>query len=202
MRNRIEHESGLRGVYPEPVDLIRRKELSRLDVHCRRFIALSPIVFLATSGADGTCDVSPRGDAPGFVAVLGDRRLAIPDRKGNNRLDSMSNILANPHVGLLFVIPGIWDTLRVNGPAAITADGNVLSEMAVDGKTPSAAILVEVDEAYLHCGRAFKRGRVWDSQRFTSPKEMPTLGAMLSDQVNPDSAEQALLIDSEEEDLY
>lgn len=192
----------LRHRYPAPADLIRRKQLSRLDHHCRRIIELSPLVCLATADADGACDVSPRGDAPGFVRILDDRRLAIPDRTGNNRLDSLRNIAENRHVGLLFLVPGVDDTLRVNGRAEVVADEGLLAGMAVGGRLPLSAIVVRVEEAYLHCGRALKRARLWDPTTFAPRGTLPPLGQMLADQTRPDDAERELLAKSEQTELY
>lgn len=198
----IDSLAALRARYGEPHPLVLRKQLDALDGHCRRFVARSPLVFVATAGADGRCDVSPRGDGPGFVHVLDDHRLALPDRKGNDRLDGLTNVLENPRAGLLFVVPGCDDTLRVNGRAAITADPALLASMAVAGKQPLSALIVTAEEVFLHCGRAFKRGRVWDPESFAARGELPTLGAMLRDQTAPDAAERRLLADSETAELY
>jgi PPOX class probable FMN-dependent enzyme len=147
----------LRALLGEPSDVARKKQVDRLDEHCREFIARSPFVLLATSDAAGRCDVSPKGDPAGFVLVLDERHLVIPDRPGNRRLDGMRSILANPHVGLLFLVPGRGETLRVNGHASIVRDAELLARLAVGGKTPRLAIGVEVEEVFLHCAKAFKR---------------------------------------------
>jgi hypothetical protein len=198
----IESEQALRAIYPEPVDLVRRKQLERLDRHCRRFIALSPLAMLATSSADGRCDVTPRGDGPGFAQVLDDFHIVIPDRVGNNRVDAMRNILSNPRAGLLFIIPGIHDCLRVNGAAHIVTDDWLLASMSVDGRPPAAAITIVVEEAYLHCGKAFKRSRVWDPARFAPQGAIPPLAVMLADQTRPDRSETDLLAGAESAPLY
>jgi PPOX class probable FMN-dependent enzyme len=194
----------LRDRYPPPLALIERKVRPALDAHCRALIARSPLVMVATVGADGGCDVSPRGDPPGFVAVLDDRHLAIPDRKGNNRLDALRNVLAHPAVGLLFVVPGHDDTLRVNGTARISTDPALLEPMAAASRVPACALVVEVEEAFLHCGRAFKRGRVWDPATFVAPGELPTIGQALREQTAPDAQELRLIAESERggDDLY
>jgi len=194
--------AALRALYPPPHPLVLRKQLDRLDAHCRRFVARAPLAFLATAGADGRCDVSPRGDGPGFALALDDRTIALPDRKGNNRLDGLLNVLENPHAGLLFVVPGIDDALRVNGRAAITTDPALLERMAVGGRLPRSALVVTVEEAFLHCGRAFKRSRAWDPERFAAREELPTIAQALRDQTAPDRAERTLLDASEQAELY
>jgi PPOX class probable FMN-dependent enzyme len=179
----ISDAAGLRQVYAEPSELVQRKKLDRLDPHCRNFIAHAPFVVLATSGADGSVDASPRGDAPGFVQVVDERTLLIPDRRGNNLLDSMGNILGTGEVGLLFLVPGIGETLRVNGTARIVADPALLEAMAVDGKPPSAAIEVTVREAFLHCAKAMIRSRLWQEDYRVGRETIPTLGKMIADQL-------------------
>ncbi len=181
---------GLRRCYPPPTANVRRKSLAALDPHCRRFIALSPFLCLGSSGPDGA-DVSPRGDAPGFVQVLDDRTLLIPDRPGNNRLDSLSNLVANPQVGLIFMIPGVNDTLRVNGLARITTDPALLARAAINGKQPASALLVEVREAFLHCAKALMRSRLWQDDYRVDRATLPTLGKMYADQLKGFTAEQA-----------
>src|SRR5712691_1577838 len=152
-------EAEIRAMVGTPVARSLLKEQPRIDEHFRAFIARSPFLLLATSGADGTCDVSPKGDAPGFVRVLDERRLVIPERNGNKRLDGMKNILANPHIGLIFLVPGRSETLRVNGRAWITRDPALLEPMAMEGVTPRLAIGVEVQQAFFHCVKSFRRGR-------------------------------------------
>ncbi|HZQ35167.1 MAG TPA: pyridoxamine 5'-phosphate oxidase family protein, partial [Dehalococcoidia bacterium] len=151
---------------------------------CRAFIARSPFALLGTASAAGFCDVSPRGDLPGFARVLDERTLVLPERPGNRRTDSLSNIIENPQVGLLFLVPGIEETLRVNGRAAISADAELLASMAVQGKAPRLAIVVEVREAYLHCAKAFRRSQLWDVSRHADRGELPSLGCMLRDQLH------------------
>src|SRR5579859_8227590 len=139
-RDVVTSKEALRALMGEPTELVLRKQLSALEVHSRAFIARSPFVLLGTSNARGMCDVSPKGDMPGFVRVLDDKTLAIPDRVGNRRIDSLLNILDNPHVGLLFLVPGIGETFRVNGSAIIVRDENLLRTMEVQGKNPNVAI--------------------------------------------------------------
>lgn len=173
----------LRARYGSVHALAAKKVLPRLDRHCRAFIALSPFVVLGTSDAEGRQDVSPRGDAPGFVTVLDDRTLAIPDRMGNRRVDSLSNVLANPHAGLLFLVPGVDETLRVNGRAQVSTDPELLAALSLKGKPALSALVVEVEEAFLHCGRAVSRGRLWDPACRIERRSLPSLNRMVEEQI-------------------
>ena len=173
----------LREVYPEPKGRTVRKVIDHLEEHCRAFIALSPFVLLSTAGADGKGDVTPRGDAPGFVAVLDDNTLAIPDRPGNNRLDSMENLLFNPSVGLIFFIPGVNETLRINGTAQIRTDQELCQRFAVAGRLPPSVLVVTVREAFLHCAKSIMRSRLWDADAQVERSLMPTIGQIISDQL-------------------
>jgi uncharacterized protein len=177
--------SELRPLYSHPSTLARAKQLSVIDAHCRNFIARSPLVMIGSVHPARGMDVSPRGDAPGFVRVLDEHHLAIPDRPGNNRLDTLENLLANPAIGLFFLIPGIEETLRVNGTARLTRALWLLESMAVSGKTPKLAIVVTVTEAFLHCAKALKRARLWGGEYHLERKELPTLGRMIIEQTNP-----------------
>jgi len=171
----------LRGCYPRPLERSLRKSLTKLDAHMRHFISLSPFLCLGTSG-DGGGDVTPRGDSPGFVHVLDDQTLLIPDWPGNNRLDSLTNVVANPNVGLLFLIPGVNETLRVNGSAEITMEPALLERWTVNGKHPRSAMRVTVREAYLHCAKALMRAKLWEDDYRIERKELPTYAQMLKDQ--------------------
>ena len=185
-----EHEQGrtyraegdLRGTMGETMEISVKKCIPSLDRHCKEFIERSPFLCIGTSGAGGRADVSPRGDPPGFVQVLDDNTLFIPDRPGNNRLDTMTNIIENPNVGLLFLVPGFDDTLRVNGTATIVRDDALAQAAAVNGKEPKVGIRVKVEEAFLHCAKAFKRSRLWDEKSRQDRKEMPSLGRMILEQ--------------------
>jgi PPOX class probable FMN-dependent enzyme len=154
----------LREVLPEPHEFALRKEITFIDEHCRAFIERSSFVFLATSDASGRCDVSPKGDVPGFVEVLDEHTIAIPDRPGNNRADSLTNIMENPHAGLIFLIPGAEWTLRVNGRASVVRDSEILERCAVQGKTPLLAIAIEVEEVFLHCPKCMRRSGLWEAE--------------------------------------
>lgn len=172
----IRSEAQLRDLVGEPAPLTCAKISDRLNPMTRLFVERSPLVCLATSDADGTCDLSPRGDPAGFVRILDERTLLIPERPGNRLADSLRNILANPHVGLLFIVPGATDTFRVNGRATITTDASLLAPSAVEGKAPRLGVLVDIDEAYTQCSKAFLRSQLWDPQRFVDPASMPTGG--------------------------
>lgn len=180
-------EAGLRALFPSVSELARLKQLDRLDRHCRNFIAHSPFLVIGSTRDGKGTDVSPRGDAPGFVQVIDDTTLVIPDRPGNNRLDTMSNLVHEPEVGLIFFIPGVDETLRVNGTASLTRDPAVLARAEVNGKRPTMAIRVAVREAFLHCGKALKRSRLWQQDYRVDPKSFPSLGRMIVDQVRPDN---------------
>ena len=189
-------EGDLRGLFEAPTDRVIRKQLPKLDKYCRRFIELSPFVCLATSDAEGNTDVSPRGDAPGFVRIIDDRTLVIPERRGNNRLDSLANIVANPKVGLLFLVPGINETLRINGGGTIVDDPDVLAAAEANGKLPTVAVVVTVTEAFLHCGKAMIRSKLWAEETQVDRKVLPGLGRMVMEQIEgrelgADEAKQA-----------
>jgi len=181
----VTSERDLREIVGVPAARSLQKERSTLDAHFRAFIAHSPFLLMATAGADGRCDVSPKGDAPGFVVVLDERRLVIPDRPGNKRLDGMANLLANPHVGLIFLVPGREETLRVNGRASITNDPALLGRCVVQGKTPLVAIGVEVEQCFLHCVKAFRRSKLWAHAEWPAPDALASMAQVLFDQIQP-----------------
>ena len=186
----IDSSSALRECYPPVIERARLKTLRRLDQHCRQFIGLSPFLCLGTSAESGA-DVTPRGDQPGFVHVLDDSTLAIPDWRGNNRLDSLTNVVSNPQVGLLFLIPGVDETLRVNGVAVITTDPAILESWSVNGKQPASALVVTVEEAFLHCGKALIRSRLWHDTYKIDRAQLPSYGQMMKDQIKiADSVEE------------
>jgi PPOX class probable FMN-dependent enzyme len=172
-------EAALRELLGEPIALVAAKACDHLTAQTRRFVELAPFVCLATSDELGNCDVSPRGDPVGFVRIFDDRTLLVPDRPGNRLADSLRNILRNPHVGLLFVIPGVDDTFRVNGRATLTTDAALLAPSAIEGKPPRLGILVDIDTAYTQCSKAFLRSHLWDPARFRDRKELPSNGEIL-----------------------
>jgi uncharacterized protein len=189
----IENPRQLRELYGEPMERSVKKELTRLDRHCRNFIALSPFLVIASSDPSGRCDASPKGDAPGFVRVIDDRTLLIPDRLGNNRIDTLGNLLARPGVGLIFFVPGINETLRVNGRAQVTTDPELLEPLAVNGKVPRSGILVAAEEIYFHCGKALIRSDLWNSEKHVTRGSWPSLGRIIAEQIggmDPDEAER------------
>jgi PPOX class probable FMN-dependent enzyme len=175
----ITTEAELRELLGNPADLVVSKIADRLNDLTRQFIERSPFVCLATSSPDGSCDVSPRGDPAGFVRILDERTLLIPDRPGNRLADSLRNILANPHVGLLFLVPGVGDTFRVNGRAQLVTDTDLLASCEVDGKVPKLGILVEVEEAYTQCSKALVRSDLWNAEKHVDRAELPSPGEIL-----------------------
>ena len=197
--------SSLRECYSEePSERARLKVQRMLDGHMRNFIALSPFVCLGSS-SDAGADVTPRGDQPGFVHVLDDHTLLIPDWPGNNRLDTLMNIEANPQVGLLFLIPGFNESLRVNGTAEVSLDPALIERWTVNGKHPRSVVRVSVHEAFLHCGKAILRAKLWDESSKVDRSALPPFGQMLKDQTGVrDSAEaiQASVDDAYKTRLY
>lgn len=182
----IDTESALRALYAEPSERAVRKQFDRLDAHCRRFIALSPFLVLASADETGRADASPRGGEPGFVKVLDDRTLLIPDSKGNNRLDSLVNLLRRPGVGLLFLIPGVDETLRVNGEAAISTDAALIERCDAGRHRPKLVLRVSVREAYLHCAKSLMRAKLWDPAARNERSVLPTMNQMIKDQIGQD----------------
>lgn len=175
----VETTADLERIYGAPLERSLRKQLDHLDEYCRAFIAASPFLILGTQQPGGCADNSPRGDKPGFVRVADERTLLIPDRRGNNRVDALHNILENSAVGLLFLIPGITHTLRVNGDAVISTDPDLLAQFAVEGKAPRTVLILTVKEAYAHCSRALVRADLWNPARHVHEGAVPTFGAML-----------------------
>ena len=198
----IESLADLRRLYAEPGERALRKQLTRLDPHCRRFIELSPFLVIASGGATDM-DASPRGGEPGFVRVVDETTLWIPNSSGNNRLDTLANLLADNRVGLLFMIPGVDETLRINGTARLTADTNKLNAFASMKRPPKLLIEVTVREAYLHCAKALMRSRLWSADAQCDRASLPTLGEMLRDhtgiETKPES--QAEMVERYEREL-
>ena len=172
-------------------ELAAHKVMPRLDRHSRAFIALSPFLVLATSDGTGGVDASPRGDAPGFVIPLDDTTLLLPDRPGNRRLDSYSNVLRQPGLGLLFLVPGFNETLRVNGTARIVSDSALLAQLEAQGKVPATGLVIAIDEVFFHCGKALIRSQLWNPERHVERKSFPSLGRIVADQTAMVTAEAA-----------
>jgi uncharacterized protein len=185
---KIDDISALRALYPAVHAIAERKQLNHIDPHARRFIALSPFVLLATADAEGRHDVSPRGGPAGFVHVADARTLLIPDWQGNNRLDSLANIVVTGEAGLLFLIPGVDETLRINGPAEIHADETLRAQFVERGRMPTTVVRVTVREAFLHCAKAFMRSELWSPAAIQDRSVLPTLGQMIRDQVGSSEA--------------
>ncbi len=193
--SRTEHlitdESALRELIGAPTESVCSKVTTRLNELTRQYIERSPFLCIATSDAEGNCDLSPRGDPAGFVRVLDDSTLLLPERPGNRIADTLTNILANPHVGLLFLVPGATETFRVNGRATLTTDHVLLDPCAVEGKVPKLGVLVAIDEAYTQCSKAMLRSHLWDPERFVEQADLPSNGQILrvinGERIDPDA---------------
>ncbi|WP_433705415.1 pyridoxamine 5'-phosphate oxidase family protein [Paraburkholderia sacchari] len=185
--------------YGAPNERSVRKEIDHVNADYRRFIELSPFVVLATGGPEGL-DCSPRGDVPGFVRILDSRTLALPDRPGNNRVDSLRNMVAAPQVGLLFMVPGVGETLRVNGRARVSLDPELLASFAMDGKPPRSVLLIDVQSVYFHCAKAIVRSNLWDPAHHVERSQMPSAGEMLR-RVNAEQYGETFDVERYEADL-
>lgn len=192
-KNIVATEEELRSIIGYPSELVKNKVITQLDHHCIDFIAKSPFLVMSTSDNCGYCDASPRGDQPGFVYVLNEKQLIIPERPGNKKIDSLNNILSNPKVGLLFFIPGLGETLRINGQAAIVKDEELLLNMAVGGKSPLLGIGVEVEECFIHCAKAFKRSNFWEPNTWPEKTDLPAAAKILLEHARlPDSTVESI----------
>ena len=174
----IREEAELAALYPPALERSVRKQMDHLDDHCRAFIAASPMLIMGTQS--GTADNSPRGDVPGFVKVADDHTLLIPDRRGNNRLDSLRNLVKNPAVGLLFLIPGVNESFRVNGEAVISRDPALTEQFVMQGQAPRTVIVVKVKEAYIQCSRALVRSDLWNPAKYATPGSLPSMGTVMA----------------------
>lgn len=175
----IQSEAELTAMYPPALERSLRKQIDHLDQYCRAFIAASPMVIVGTQG-ENAADNSPRGDVPGFVKVADDYTLLIPDRRGNNRLDTLRNLVRNPRIGLLFLIPGIHEAFRVNGDASLSREPALLAQFEMQGKLPLTVIVVRVKEAYVHCSRALVRADLWNPAKHAPRESVPSMGTMLA----------------------
>lgn len=187
----IDSEGELRARFGEVHPLAVAKSRPALDRYSRQFIAMSPFLVISTADAGGKADLSPRGDPPGFVHVVDDRTILIPDRPGNNRLDTMANITANPNVGCLFFIPGFEDTLRLNGKARITGDTALLAPCSVNGKVPAAGIVISIEEVFLHCAKALKRSKLWGPDYRQDRSQMPSIARIIMEQTCESGVDEA-----------
>jgi len=174
----IREEAELAALYPPALERSVRKQMDHLDDHCRAFIAASPMLIMGTQS--GTADNSPRGDVPGFVKAADDHTLLIPDRRGNNRLDSLRNLVKNPAVGLLFLIPGVNESFRVNGEAVISRDPALTEQFVMQGQAPRTVIVVKVKEAYIQCSRALVRSDLWNPAKHAAPGSLPSMGTVMA----------------------
>jgi uncharacterized protein len=184
---KIDSLDALRSLYGPAKERAVRKQLPSLDSHCRRFVALSPFVVLSSTGRNGAMDASPRGGAPGFVLAPDAGTLLLPDASGNNRLDTLQNIVETGRLGLLFMVPGIDETLRVNGSAVVSTDADLLVAFAGSARPPKLVIRVEVREAYLHCAKALMRSKLWSPERHQERSVLPTMGQMLAEQIGDEA---------------
>lgn len=183
-QNLIESEEALREILGTPSEGVIKKSQPFISKHVQTFIQRSPFLLIGTSNSAGAHDVSPRGDKPGFVKLLDERTIMIPDRPGNRRLDTMVNILNNPNIGLIFLIPGIDETVRINGHAVISRDESLLALTEVEGKRSQVVIVAEVREVFFHCAKAFRRSQLWNAEARAARSEVPTLGQVLKDSNN------------------
>jgi uncharacterized protein len=189
--------AGLRQRYRDPHPFVLRKQIDHVDEGARSFIARSSFVLVATASSSGV-DVSPRGGPPGFVQVLDEHRIAMTDLSGNNRLDTFINLLDQPRVGMLFVIPGLEETLRVNGRATLTADPAILEATAIEGRAAPVAIGVDVEECFVHCAKALRRGGLWDPARWPGRDERPSPAQLLKDHIGLEFTAEEIEADLEE----
>lgn len=178
----ITTEAELRKSYPAPMSRATGKILDRLDKHCCAILERSPFCVISTQGPDGA-DISPRGDPPGFIRILDEHTLLLPDRIGNNRLDAFANLLTNPRIGMLILVPGMGETLRINGTAKITNDKRLLEDSSVEDRVPKVGLIIRVEEAFLHCPKALIRSGLWDASRHIDRASLPSYAAMLLDHV-------------------
>jgi PPOX class probable FMN-dependent enzyme len=203
--NVITSENELRDIMGYPSEIVTRKTINYIDEHCRSFIEKSPFITIATSDLSGNFDVSPKGDPAGFVKILSDKVLAIPDRPGNRKADTLSNVIQNPNIGLIFLIPGIKETLRVNGEAKIVTDQKVLELLSCQGKPPALAIIVDVKEAFMHCAKCIIRSNLWMKVDDTQERSLPSLAKALIDHGKLDISHQELdgmIKEDEKTNLY
>jgi PPOX class probable FMN-dependent enzyme len=201
----IESREQFRAIMREPSEKVTRKTLSKLDIHCKNFINRSPFILLTSADSDGNQDASPKGDPAGFVAILDDHTLAIPDRPGNHRADTIENIIQNPNVGIIFLGPGKTETLRVSGTAEIVRDEKLRTSMSVNGRLPNFVLVVTVKEAFFHCSKCMIRSKLWQPEEWPSLEGLPLLAETVVDAGKLDiSVEEMhqIILNDEKERLY
>ena len=201
----IETREQFRSIMGEPSDKVTRKSLSALDKHCGVFIGRAPFMLIASADSNGKTDVSPKGDPIGFVKILDDKTLAIPDRLGNKRADTIENVLQNPSVGLIFLIPGKTETLRVSGKAQVVRDEALRDSMAVKGKSPDFVIIVTVEEAFFHCSKCMIRSKLWQTEHWPDLQGLPRLAQTMVDGGKLELTEgemHEIVVNDERERLY
>lgn len=204
-KNILSSEEELRSLLGEPSKRAEDKVISKIDTHCKTMIMHSPFLVLSTSNQNGTCDASPRGDSPGFVHIIDEKHILIPERPGNKRIDSLRNLITNPHVGLLFFIPGMQETLRINGRAFIIRDQEWIEKMSVNGRHPLVGIVVEVEEIFIHCAKAFIRSGLWNQVTWPQRENLPTMSEILKVHASLETALEEIddsLIESYTQKLY
>ncbi|MFD2923240.1 pyridoxamine 5'-phosphate oxidase family protein [Halobacillus naozhouensis] len=189
-RKPVHSKDELYSLQGKPGKIAEHKVIHYIDELSKQFLSYSPFVVVSTSNAKGECDNSPRGDAAGFTQVLDEQHLLIPERMGNKRVDSMRNILENPHIGLLYIIPGLEETLRINGKATIIKDENLLKKHEVKGRAPKVEIVVEVNECFIHCAKAFKRSKLWEPEQWPERNTLPSPAKMMAAHAKLDSHDQ------------
>jgi len=182
----ITTEEDFREIMGHPSEVVTRKAIDHIDVNCLSFIEQSPFIVISSSDKDGNLDASPKGDPPGFVKVLDSKTIAIPDRLGNRRADTFTNVLQNPKVGLIFLVPGVRETLRVSGEAQIIKDQEILELLAHKNKLPKLAMIVHVKEAFMHCGKCVIRSNLWENLDINAERKVPTLAKSILDHAKPD----------------
>lgn len=201
----IQNTTQLEAILGKPSEVVINKSISIIDQHCKTFINNSPFLTIATADAKGNMDVSPKGDPAGFVKVLDEKTIAIPDRKGNRRADTFRNVLERPKCGILFIIPGIRETLRVNGTAQIVTDLDILEQLAHQGKLPQLALIVNVEEAFMHCAKCIIRSNLWTNHDPDIKNKIPSLATIVKDHAALDVPLEALehyLKEDEKNGLY
>jgi len=201
----VSDEQGLDQLFHPANDFVTKKCLDHIHEHARTFIERSPFMLIGSQSADGHADVTPRGDPAGFVKVLDDNKtLLIPDRPGNNRIDTLRNLVSNPRIGLIFLIPGFDETMRVNGQAQLTRDPELLMSMAVKGRVPKIAIAVRVEEVYIHCAKAIRRAKIWDQSAYQERSEFPSMAKVMLDHTYgaPDDPDVMKQIDDNMDAFY